>query len=38
MIAVRRLSIALLLVFTATGAFASWYDDYDAKEIGRAHV
>ena len=30
MIAVRRLSIALLLVFTATGAFASWYDDYDA--------
>jgi tetratricopeptide (TPR) repeat protein len=30
MIPVRRLSIALLLVFTATGAFASWYDDYDA--------
>ena len=30
MIPVRRLAIALLLVFTATGAFASWYDDYDA--------
>lgn len=26
----RRLGIALLLLFTATGAFASWYDDYDA--------
>ena len=30
MIPVRRLAIALLFVFTATGAFASWYDDYDA--------
>src|SRR5689334_17284888 len=30
MIPVRRLSVALLVLFTATGAFASWYDDYDA--------
>lgn len=30
MIPVRRLAVALLLLFTATGAFASWYDDYDA--------
>ncbi|HEX7190281.1 MAG TPA: tetratricopeptide repeat protein, partial [Thermoanaerobaculia bacterium] len=30
MIPVRKLSIALVLTFVATGAFASWYDDYDA--------
>jgi tetratricopeptide (TPR) repeat protein len=30
MIRVRRLSIALLIAFAATAAFASWYDDYDA--------
>lgn len=30
MIPVRKLSIALLLAFIATSAFASWYDDYDA--------
>lgn len=30
MIPVRRLSIAFLIAFAATSAFASWYDDYDA--------